>query len=199
MKHVNKFSVFIMVLTFCVSLFSLFILPDNFQLRFNLASGFHSAQKWELFVIPISSIIVYLLFIYIKGYYENKGDTLRTRISNYALYILPIIGLVANINFIYEAYGLANKAKETLLITGTTVYIINSILLILIGFALVVLVKKKDINGIGYIVCLFGMIGLILSMLLETKLIATVYFLLIMLLVISVLVYKWKFDRKSKN
>ncbi|MEG1475480.1 MAG: hypothetical protein RSC10_06975, partial [Longicatena sp.] len=195
----NKFPIFIIMLTFLSSLIGMLILPNHFQLRFNLASGFHDASKWELFVVPFCSVIVYFLFIRIKSYYDNKNDYMRMNIAKWALYILPIIVLLVNINFMYEAYNPSIGSNNMVVITGSTVYIMNSILLIMIGLTLFIFINKKEIKIISIILCVFGLIGLILSLLVNVEVIAIVFLVLIILMVLSIAIYRIKFMEKDEN
>jgi len=197
MKKINKFSTFIIVITFIASIIAMVILPNSFQFRFNLASGFHSAQKWELFVIPVCSILIYFLFKYIEKFYDKKNDLMRVKISNWMLYILPVIVFLVNINFIFEAYSSSNGVKQVALITGNTVYVINSILLIILGLALFIFVNQKAIKNMSMILSTFGIIGLFLSLLMDTEIISIAYFVLIIVLVISIIIYKIKFMKKN--
>ncbi|MEG2544034.1 MAG: hypothetical protein RR986_04935 [Longicatena sp.] len=199
MKKTNKFPIFIIMLTFLSSLIGMLILPNHFQLRFNLASGFHDASKWELFVVPFCSVIVYFLFIRIKSYYDNKNDYMRMNITKWALYILPIIVLLVNINFMYEAYNPSIGSNNMVVITGSTVYIMNSILLIMIGLTLFIFINKKEIKIISIILCVFGIIGLILSLLVNAEVIAIVFLVLIILMVLSIAIYRIKFMEKDEN
>lgn len=199
MKKINKFPIFIIMLTFLSSLIGMLILPNHFQLRFNLASGFHDASKWELFVVPFCSVIVYFLFIRIKSYYDNKNDYMRMNITKWALYILPIIVLLVNINFMYEAYNPSIGSNNMVVITGSTVYIMNSILLIMIGLTLFIFINKKEIKIISIILCVFGIIGLILSLLVNAEVIAIVFLVLIILMVLSIAIYRIKFMEKDEN
>lgn len=199
MKKINKFPIFIIMLTFLSSLIGMLILPNHFQLRFNLASGFHDASKWELFVVPFCSVIVYFLFIRIKSYYDNKNDYMRMNITKWALYILPIIVLLVNINFMYEAYNPSIGSNNMVVITGSTVYIMNSILLIMIGLTLFIFINKKEIKIISIILCVFGIIGLILSLLVNVEVIAIVFLVLIILMVLSIAIYRIKFMEKDEN
>lgn len=111
-----------------ISIIAFFLLPNHFEMRFNLSGTFHKATRLELFIMPIVFFLVELLLTNIEKMYEKNGDLFKFQFSKVLSNIFPYIGSFINGYFILEIF------KKNKIINGADIFIKNIILIILLLF-----------------------------------------------------------------
>lgn len=196
MNNQKRIVLIIVFLTFCVSLYSIFLLPNEFYFRFNLASEFHLAQKYELLIVPISVLIIVWVFRCIRSVYEKQNDLIRVTITNIAIIFIALFGFVVNFIFILEAFNnLENSVFK--LFERQNVYILNSVLMIALGGIAEIFLKEKWSKIISFLIICSGIIGLILIVVCKSNNIPLIYFGVILMLFITTVFIKFYVKHKK--
>lgn len=111
MRIKKWFVIIVTLLSAILSIYAAVNLPENFEYRLNLGSGFHIATWIELFIIPVSICVISGVLYFIGRYYNNINDFNKKLFVDIASFLVPLAGAYFHILFISESFERAGVSN----------------------------------------------------------------------------------------